>query len=75
MLRSLKCARTFLNGEGISAFSTSCSVWGSILYSGDDGDNAATGLCCGDANAMKFGVIQLKSPMSTLSYLSYLDPS
>ena len=35
---------------------------GSVAYRGEVGNMLSTGLCCGDARARKFGVIQLKSP-------------
>lgn len=41
------------------------SAWrflGTVAYSGEVGNIGAIGSCCGDASAINFGVIQLKSP-------------
>jgi hypothetical protein len=45
---------------------------GSVAYIGEDVGISCVGCCCGEANARKLGVTQLKSPMSTRSNFSYL---
>ncbi len=72
MFLEVKCDSTFLNGVGKFDARTAGIVVGSEAYNGDDGAMGAVGWRWGDAKAKNCGVSQLKSPMSTLSNLSYL---